>query len=137
MPHPLNIPTSNKIWILTLFLGVSCFGLMVKLPPLFRGIDKEMHFLFFFFSAAFLNILFGNGKFVTHLIIFMLLLGFGYCIEHAQEFSNRFFVKRIHGKFDPEDMKYNMMGLSLFSALWIFNALIHQVFRSTFKKSSP
>lgn len=136
MTQPLNIPTSNKIGILTLFLGVNCLGLMVKLPPLFRNIDKEMHFLFFFFSAAFVNVLFGNGKVVPHVVIFIALLFFGYFIEHAQEFSNRFFAKRIHGNFDPGDLKYNVMGLTLFSVLWFFNTITLKLFHFLCKRNS-
>jgi hypothetical protein len=135
MTHPLNIPTSRKVLILTFFLLVSIIGLMIKLPPIFRSIDKEMHFLFFFFSAAFLNVLFGNGKVVPHIVIFIALLFFGYFIEHAQEFSNRFFAKRIHGNFDPEDLKYNIMGLSLFSVLWFFNATTFKLFHFLFKRN--
>jgi hypothetical protein len=136
MTHPLNIPTSRKVLILTFFLLVSIIGLMIKLPPIFRSIDKEMHFLFFFFSAAFVNVLFGNGKVVPHVVIFIALLFFGYFIEHAQEFSNRFFAKRIHGNFDPEDLKYNIMGLSLFSVLWFFNATTFKLFHFLFKRNS-
>jgi hypothetical protein len=128
MYQPINIDFSKKIVIVTIFTLVSVIGLMIKLPPIFRTIDKEMHFLFYFFSAAFLNLLFGNGKFLRHVLIFAFLLCFGYFIEHAQEYSNRFFSKRIHGNYDFADIKYNIMGLVLFSSLWIFSVVSHRIF---------
>lgn len=91
---------------------------MLKLPPVFRGHDREMHAIFYFFAAAFLNILFGKNKFSRHVFFFVTLLIFGICIEYAQEYSNKFFNKRIHGRFDIEDVEYNVKGLIAFSALW-------------------
>jgi len=120
MYQPLNITPTKKIIIITIFALISVIGLMIKLPPIFRTIDKEMHFLFYFFSAAFLNFLFTNGKVIKHLVIIIFLGGFGYLIELLQEFSNTFFKKRIHGNFDIIDVKYNLKGLFLFSMLWFF-----------------
>ncbi len=120
MYQPLNIAPTKKIVTVTIFALISVIGLMIKLPSIFRTIDKEMHFLFYFFSAAFLNFLFTNGKVIKHLVIFIFLGGFGYLIELFQEFSNTFFKKRIHGNFDIIGVKYNLKGLLLFSMLWFF-----------------
>lgn len=99
-------------------------GFMVKLPVPFRKIDQELHALFYFFAAAFMNIFFGNKKLVTHLAIFGMLLFFSVLIEFVQEYSNIFFNKRIHGRFDPQDLKYNIFGLLGFSFFWMFYYLI-------------
>jgi len=133
MYQPINTTLTKKIVIVTFFGLFSIIGLMTKLPPIFRTIDKEMHFLFYFFGAAFLNLLFGNGKFFPHLIIFAFLLCFGFVIEHAQEYSNKFFSKRIHGNYDSEDIKYNLMGLVLFSSLWVFSVVFHHTFNKNLK----
>ena len=54
------IKISNKIKsiILIVCFGLSCYGFLIKLPAPFRKIDSELHALFFFVAAAFLNILF-------------------------------------------------------------------------------
>ncbi len=92
---------------------------MLKLPSAFRHIDKEMHAAFYFLAAAFLNILFAGTSFARHVAIFVALLLFGAGIEWAQSYSNRFFRNRIHGRFDPEDIQWNLTGLLAFSALWL------------------
>ena len=91
---------------------------------MFRGMDKEMHAAFYFLAAAFLNILFAKRNLIIHAIIFVFLYLFGYAIELAQEYSNKFFRKRIHGRFDPEDVASNLQGLLYFSAIWIVFAVI-------------
>lgn len=106
---------------------------MLKLPAMFRGMDKEMHALFYFLAAAFLNILFAKRNLVIHAFIFAFLYLFGYAIERAQEYSNKFFHKRIHGRFDPEDVASNLQGLIYFSAIWLVYATISVLL----KKSSP
>lgn len=98
---------------------ISIIGFMLKLPVPFRKIDKEMHFLFYFLVSAFINFLFSKGKFRNHLIILFILVSFGFFIEYFQQYSNRFFHKRVHGNFDIQDIKYNMIGLLLFSLIWI------------------
>ncbi|HPG09955.1 MAG TPA: hypothetical protein PLU37_00385 [Chitinophagaceae bacterium] len=114
----LNLSISAKIFLTIIFFAASVFGFMLKLPSAFRGHDKELHALFYFLAAAFLNILFSNNKLVWHILIFAGLYLFSVSIEHAQEYSNRFFHKRIHGRYDPEDVKYNLKGLITFSAIW-------------------
>jgi hypothetical protein len=94
-------------------------GFMIKLPPGFRHMDKELHAAFYFLAAAFLNILFAGTSFIRHVIIFVLLCLFGAAIEHGQAYSNRFFRSRIHGNYDPADMQANVNGLLAFSLLWL------------------
>ena len=53
-----------------------------------------------------------------------MLLFFSVLIEFAQEYSNVFFNKCIHGKFDSQDLKYNIFGLLGFSFFWMFYYLI-------------
>jgi hypothetical protein len=108
-----------KASLVLLCLLVSVYGFMIKLPREFRHIDKEMHSLFYFLAAAFLNILFTNGKLVRHILIFVILYLFSMGIEYAQEYSNQFFRSRIHGRYDPEDIKYNLRGLIAYSVLWV------------------
>ena len=76
-------------------------------------------------AAGFLNILYRKNL-STHLLIFLILLGFGIAIEYAQELSNTLLHKRIHGRFDIEDVKANTKGLIAFSVLWIPYLLIRK-----------
>jgi hypothetical protein len=108
-----------KIFLLSAFFALSILGFMIKLPSVFRHFDKELHLIFYFSAAAFLNLLFANKKITTHLLIFGILYLFGVCIEYAQEYSNKFFHRRIHGRYDIEDVKSNLKGLIAFSVLWI------------------
>ncbi len=108
-----------KVVLVLGWLLVSVAGFMAKLPRGFRHYDKELHAAFYFMAAAFLNILFTNGKFTRHILIFGLLYLFSISIEYAQEYSNKLLHKRIHGRFDPEDVKYNLRGLIAFSILWM------------------
>lgn len=108
----------KAILVITCF-GVSVAGFLIKLPATFRHIDKEMHSLFYFLAAAFLNILFAKRNIIRHAVIFAGLYLFGMAIEYAQEYSNTFLHKRIHGRYDPEDIRYNLKGLIAFSVLWL------------------
>lgn len=107
-----------KIFIVLICFAASVVGFMVKLPSAFRGVDKEMHALFYFLAAAALNILFSNKNIVWHIVIGLLLFLFGVTIEYAQEYSNKLLHIRIHGRFDPEDVKSNVIGILGFSGLW-------------------
>lgn len=107
-----------KIFIVLFCFTASVIGFMIKLPSAFRGIDKELHTLFYFFAAAALNILFSNKNIVWHVVIGLMLFLFGVSIEYAQEYSNKLLHVRIHGRFDPEDVKSNLMGILAFSGLW-------------------
>lgn len=115
----------SKVLFVIGFLALSVVGFLIKLPFQFRHIDKELHALFYFMAAAFFNFLFANKNIVRHIVIFMVLACFGFAIEYAQEYSNTFFHKRIHGRFDIEDIQANLKGLVLFSICWIlYNALL-------------
>ncbi|NRT16852.1 hypothetical protein HNP99_003226 [Flavobacterium sp. 28A] len=105
------------------FFLIVIIGFMIKLPIFFRHFDKELHTMFYFFSAALLNVLYKK----RHLIIVVFLLIFGICIEFAQEYSNKFFHKRIHGRFDLEDIKANIRGIVAFSIIWLFIFFINYI----------
>ena len=112
-----------KAFLVFIFLISSIVGFMIKLPSGFRHFDKELHATFYFLAAGFLNVLFTNGKFTRHILIFVILYVFSISIEYAQEYSNRFFRVRIHGRYDPEDVKYNLRGLIAYSVLWVLYIL--------------
>ncbi len=120
-----------KRFIFIFFLIATIVGFMVKLPSNFRQYDKELHSLFYFGAAAFLNVLFTCKNIPKHLFIFFCLLFFSICIEFAQEYSNKFFHARIHGRFDIEDVRANLIGLLFFSAIW----LLFFLFMKTKKKN--
>jgi hypothetical protein len=109
----------TKIFLLGACFALSIFGFMIKLPSVFRHFDKELHSIFYFSAAAFVNLLFANKKITFHLLIFGVLYLFGVAIEYAQEYSNKLFHKRIHGRYDIEDIQSNLKGLIAFSMLWI------------------
>ena len=84
-----------------------------------------MHSLFYFLAAASLNFFFARRIIFRHVVIFIFLLLFGIAIEFAQEYSNKFLHKRIHGRFDIEDIQSNFKGLIVFSILWItYNVIL-------------
>jgi len=120
----LKLSNSTKAFLICIWLIASVIGFLVKLPSGFRHHDKELHAAFYFLAAAFLNILVTNGKLSRHIIIFALLYFFSISIEYAQEFSNKFFHVRIHGRYDPEDVKYNLRGLIAYSVLWVIYRLV-------------
>lgn len=130
-----------SVWQRVLFafvcFAVAIVGFMIKLPSGFRHIDKELHASFYFLAAALLNVLFAGTKLVRHVMIFAALYLFGMMIEYAQSYSNRFFRNRIHGRFDPEDIQWNLKGLIAFSLIWILCVFILFVYRkATMKKTS-
>jgi hypothetical protein len=112
----------------------SIVGFMIKLPSYFRHIDKELHTLFYFSAAAFFNILFANNNITKHLLVFLLLFLFGVMIEYAQEYSNVLFHKKIHGRFDLEDVQANLKGLIIFSFIWLLFSSILFVYKK-FRKN--
>ena len=125
------IKISNKIKsiILIVCFGLSCYGFLLKLPAPFRKIDSELHALFFFVAAAFLNILFRIKKTYNHFFIFGMLFLFGAFIEFAQDYSNKIWHEKIHGNFDPQDLKYNLFGLLVFSLFWFTYYLWVQIYK--------
>ncbi|RYY65951.1 MAG: hypothetical protein EOO13_16475 [Chitinophagaceae bacterium] len=126
-----SLTGTQKLLLAFFFFIVVVIGFMLKLPSAFRHVDKEMHAAFYFLAAAFLNLLFVGTKLFRHVLIFVVLYLFGAGIEAVQEYSNRFFRKRIHGRFDPEDLEWNLKGLVAFSILW----LLYTGFVFLYKKS--
>jgi hypothetical protein len=108
-----------RLVILLFFVFSSVAGFMIKLPSSFRHFDKELHGIFYFSAAAFLNVLFLTKNAPKHFIIFIILLLFGICIEYAQEYSNIYFHSKIHGRFDGEDIQANFIGLISFTFIWL------------------
>jgi hypothetical protein len=129
-------PTAwQKVLVVFICFAFAVYGFMIKLPSGFRHIDKELHALFYFLAAALLNILFAGTKLIWHAIIFITLYLFGAAIEYMQEYSNRFFRRRIHGRFDPEDIQWNLKGLIAFSLLWLLCTVVILVYkRATLKQ---
>jgi ABC-type multidrug transport system permease subunit len=117
-----------RAYLKWVFLGVliiiSICGFMIKLPLQLRGIDLELHALFYFVASACLNLLFKVKDFKTHMLIFGLLVTAGVVIEFAQEYSNQLFNQRIHGNFDKVDVLYNLIGLFGFTCFWLSFKLI-------------
>jgi hypothetical protein len=122
MKWPLNKWT--KILLVLFCFTIAVYGFMIKLPSAFRHFDKELHTLFYFLAAAFLNLLFAKKKIAIHLLIFVLLCLFGIGIEYAQEYSNKLFHVKIHGRYDVDDIKANLKGLIAFSIIWIMYIII-------------
>jgi hypothetical protein len=125
---PLLSPAA-KLLLVFVCMTAAVYGFMIKLPSGFRHIDKELHSLFYFLAAAFFNLLFVKRNFVMHVVVFVLLYLFGAGIELAQEYSNKFFRTRIHGRYDPEDVKANLNGLLAFSLLWCVVAVLLLLFK--------
>ena len=113
---------------------LALIGFMVKLPSGFRGMDKDLHAAFYFCAAAFFNLLFARKSLVRHALIFGALYAFGVLIEHAQAYSNQFYRKRIHGRFDPEDVQANLKGLIVFSVIWLLYLLATRIFLTSSKQ---
>lgn len=113
------------LFLVGAFTALSVLGFMIKLPSAFRHIDKELHAAFYFCAAAFLNLLFANKKITWHILIFSTLYLMGVAIEYAQEYSNKFFHVRIHGRYDKEDVASNLKGLLAFSVLWMIYVIFY------------
>jgi hypothetical protein len=125
-----------KIFLVIAFFAISIGGFLVKLPSAFRHFDKELHALFYFLAAAFLNYLFGVKRVIGHAFIFGALYVFGMIIEYAQAYSNNLFRTRIHGHYDPEDIQSNLKGLIAFSILWgIYAAFVFVHSKGVSKKT--
>lgn len=120
----IGLTLRQKLFIVFVCFAIAVVGFMVKLPPAFRHADKELHAAFYFMAAALLNFLFAGTKLLRHAIIFFALYLFGVVIEYAQESSNRLFRTRIHGRFDPADLQWNLKGLIAFSLVWLLYTLV-------------
>lgn len=109
----------NKRGLIVVLTVLSIFGFMLKLPRVFHHYDKELHTAFYFSAYLFFSFLFPKKGF----IIFMLLLFFGIGMELFQDFSNKISLRlvgrRIHGRFDPEDVIANFYG-SVYGAITFF-----------------
>lgn len=116
MNNKLSVTTRVIIACVCIVLAV--IGFMVKLPSGFHRIDKTLHSLFYFCAAGFFHVLFGVRRLWVHVLVFAALFLFGVGIEYAQESYNRWFHVRIHGRFDPEDVRANVKGLLMFSGVW-------------------
>lgn len=121
----------QKFSVLSFCFVLTLIGFMIKLPASFRHIDKELHAGFYFLAAAVLNLFFAGTNLIRHVVIFITLYLFGMAIEAAQEYSNRFFRKRIHGRFDLEDLQGNLTGLIAFSLLWFLVVAAIRISRKT------
>ena len=132
----IRISFWQKILLAIAAFAIAVVGFMVRLPSFFSHSEKLMHSLFYFLAAAFLNILFAKRNLLIHAFIFGFLYAFGVIIEYAQEYSNTFLHKRIHGNADPEDMYANLQGLMAFSALWLCYAVIFFLWKTVTKKGS-
>lgn len=125
----LTFNTGTKIGLVIACIIFSIIGFMIKLPSAFRHVDKELHTAFYFLAAAFLNLLFTNKRITIHILIFIALFLFGVSIEYAQEYSNKLLHNKIHGRFDSEDVRSNLIGLVTYSVLWILYFLVALLFR--------
>jgi hypothetical protein len=97
----------KKAFLLVFMIFCSLVGFMLKLPRPFQKIGFELHAAFYFFASIFLLILFPK----KHVLIFLGLVFFGVLIEGFQHASNFILDKKIHGNFDPLDIKYNLVGI--------------------------
>jgi len=117
---------THKIILISFLTIFSIIGFMVKLPKAFHHFDKELHLLFYFGATTLVTILFPK----RWVISFLALAIFGIMIEFAQEFSNKITIrvigKAIHGRFDIEDVKYNMIGVCC-------GLILFQIIQLTFK----
>ena len=117
----------SKTTLAILLILISTFGFMLKLPLIFRNIDAELHFLFYFCAALMINLLLKKEQYIYHIIIFVILFFFGIGIEIFQDLSNLFFEKKIHGNFDPIDIIYNTLGLIFASVFWLAYIILKKI----------
>ena len=132
----MKLNTWTKLFLVSAAFIVAVICFMIKLPAGFKHIDKELHAAFYFLAAAFLNFLFANKKIGIHLLIFVVLFLFGILIEYAQEYSNKILHVKIHGRFDPEDVKSNLKGLVAFSICWMVYVGCMFMYKSTTVKET-
>ena len=125
----MGLTVWQKVFIVVVCFAIAVIGFMIKLPSGLRHIDKELHATFYFLAAALLNVLFAGTKIGRHAIIFMSLYVFGMAIEYGQEYSNKFFHTRIHGRYDPVDLQWNLKGLMAFSLLWLVCTLVIRLYK--------
>jgi hypothetical protein len=130
-----NILEKTKYLIVAVCFAIAIYCFLIKLPKPLRKIDTELHAVFFFSVAAFLNLLFTIKKLDKHFLVFGMLFLFGALIEFAQEYSNIVVKKKIHGKFDPLDLKYDLLGLLCFSTIWFVYYLYTCISKNNIKST--
>jgi ABC-type iron transport system FetAB permease component len=119
--------TKSETGLIMTLLTLSFIGFIIKLPSVFRHHDSELHFLFYLLTAIFFYFVFGKNRMSNHIVIFFLLLIFGIGIEVMQELSNHLLPKKIHGKFDPKDVFYNLLGLIAATVFWGVSLLVKKM----------
>jgi ABC-type iron transport system FetAB permease component len=119
--------TKSETGLIMTLLTLSFIGFIIKLPSVFRRHDSELHFLFYLLTAIFFYFIFGKNRMSNHIVIFFLLLIFGIGIEVMQELSNHLLPKKIHGKFDPKDVFYNLLGLIAATLFWGVSLLVKKM----------
>jgi len=99
----------NKLIIL--FFACSLIAFMVRLPFIFHSIDKQLHALFYFTAAIFINTLYPKKWHITAIGLCV----FGIIIEFLQQYLNNISIrisgKVLHGNFDIQDVKFNTIGI--------------------------
>ena len=128
----IKLTQYQKITLTLFCFSIAILGFMLKLPKVFRHHDKELHSMFYFAAALFLNVLFKK----RHLQIFIFLSLLGVAIEFVQEYSNKFWPPPKHGRFDIEDIFSNIKGLILFSIVWILINFISYLLKSDNKQTT-
>lgn len=119
-----NTTNSHNVYnkgVLMIIILLIILGFMIKLPRSFRNYDKELHALFYFYASFGCNLIWAKNKVARYMLGVLALIAFGVGIEMAQEASNHFFSKKIHGNFDLQDIKYNILGIGIYSSLFIAN----------------
>lgn len=114
---------------LIVFAIISYTGFMIKLPSFFAGIDKELHFAFYFIASMFLAIVLFKRSSFTYLVSIGILFMFGVFVELTQEISNDFVGRRIHGNFDRNDIEYNFLGIFTYMFFWLHYKLLNKIGR--------
>lgn len=117
--------------IVTLLIVV---GFMIKLPYSLRNYDKELHALFYFYASFGCNLFWAKNRGVQYLLGVLALVAFGVGIEIAQEVSNHLFRYKIHGNFDIKDIQYNLLGIGLYTTIFVGSILYHKI---TSKTTNP
>lgn len=82
----------TKIFLVLLCFSIAVIGFMVKLPSGFKRFDKELHSIFYFSAAAFLNVLFAKKNLIKHIVVFISLYLFGNAIEYAKIIRTNFCI---------------------------------------------
>ena len=126
MKETISTSTLGKVTVAIIIL-IIITGFMIKLPRSFRNYDKELHTLFYFYVSFGFNLIYAKDRGFYFLLGVFGLIAFGVGIELAQEASNQFFRKKIHGNFDIKDIQYNLLGIGLYSTIFIAHYIYNKV----------